>query len=127
MTGINIEVHFRFAHQCGNTRRLKIAPEGRNSKVADNMVLLKTGEIIRVTEKHDDGTFTGNPLRLGSYRPLAGEPQLPWRSVGIHFSKGIQASVTTHFSHQEVAGKAMVCGDIVSEWLPEWLMSKVDV
>ncbi len=91
------------------------------------MVLLKSGEIVHVTQKHDDGTFTGNPFRLDSYRPLPGEPKLPWRSVGIHISKGIQASETRNFSHREVAGKAMICGDIISEWLPEWLMSKVDV
>ncbi len=120
-------LNFRFAHQCGGNRRLKVAPAGRNKKVADDTVLLTSGEIVRVTKKNDDGTYTANPFRLDSYRPLAGEPKLPWQSVGIHINKGIQASVSRTFSHQDVAGKAMICGDIISEWLPEWLMSKVDV
>ena len=90
------------------------------------MVTLKTGEVVQVMEKKDDGTFSGHPIKLARLRPSNGLPDLPWHLIGVFRSKGLDTSKTCHFARVDVRGKMICCGDILSEWLPQWLMSKTD-
>ncbi len=54
----------------------------------------------------------------------AGHISLPWYKVGIFLSAGVDMSRTVNLKMRNVVGKAMICGDIVSTWKLEWIMSK---
>ncbi len=116
----------RYAHQCGKNRHMRIGPQGRSSKVADDHVFLTTGEAVKVTKKDAQG-YEGYVIRLKNVSPAAGGINLPWHMVGIHVNGGLKTSELVKFKYEDVQGKAMVCGDIISEWRQEWFMSKLDV
>ncbi len=94
--------------------------------MGDNLVSLHSGEVLHVTKRKDNGDFEGHPLRLDRLRPTSDLPNLPWHLVGVHRNLGVNAKKVCTFSRRDVRGKMMCCGDIISEWLPEWLMSKKD-
>ena len=39
---------------------------------------------------------------------------------------GIDLTSTVRLQREDVTGKAMLCKNVLSEWLPEWMMSKED-
>ncbi len=122
-----ITLHFyRYAHKCGQQRRMRIAQQGRSTKVADNHVILTTGEMVKVTKK-DGAYFEGYALRISRISPAVGDVNLPFHMVGLHKYEGVRSSEVRRFKYEDVRGKAMICGNIISEWLPEWFMSKLDV
>ncbi len=117
----------RFAHKCGGIKRLRIAPLGKSTKVGDHLVSLKNGQKIHVTKLEDEhGNFTGHPVRLTRVRPTQGLPELPWHLIGVFKYQGIDMNTTCMFTRADVVGKMMCSGNIISEWLPDWFMSKRD-
>ncbi len=105
---------------------MKIEAQKRSTRVADCHVVLTTGELVKVTKKEGD-EYVGYALRVARIRPATGNINLPLHLVGLHEYKGVRSSEVRRFKHEDVRGKAMICGNIISEWLPEWFMSKLDV
>ncbi len=105
---------------------MKIGPQKRSDKVADDHVFLTTGQAVKVTKKDVNG-YEGYALRLKRVSPAAGNISLPWDMVGIHINGGLKSSEMVRFKYEDVRGKAMICGDVISEWRQEWFMSKLDV
>ncbi len=105
---------------------MRIAPQGRSSKVADCHVVLTSGEMVKVTKKLGD-EYVGYALRVARIQPATGNINLPLHLVGLHEYKGVRSSELRRFKYEDVQAKAMICGNIISEWRPEWFMSKLDV
>ncbi len=51
--------------------------------------------------------------------------ELPFNMVGVHEYGGLKA-IDVHINVKDLTGKAMKCGEVITEWLPEWTMSKMD-
>ncbi len=51
--------------------------------------------------------------------------QLPFDMVGVHEYGGMKDD-DVHVNVKDLTGKAMKCGAVLTEWLPEWTMSKMD-
>ena len=105
---------------------MKVHPRGRSDKVADDLVVLKSGEFVQVTSKAEDGTLSGPQLLLGPLPVPEGDPWLPWGDVGVYLVAGMQDAQDISFTASDIRGKAMRCSNVVSEWLPEWFCSKRD-
>ncbi len=104
-----------------------VKPPGKSSKISDNIVFLHSGECFTITEIRGDNTYYGHRMRLTSLKQTTNDVRLPWAKVGIHKVQGVEGNHARVIDYAEVRGKGMQCGDIISEWRPEWLMSKIDV
>ncbi len=87
---------------------------------------LKSGKVVHVLKKLENGDYQGHCINLGKLRPVNGIPDLPWSLIGVHRNLGMNTSSTHTFSRQDVVGKMMNCGELLCEWLPDWIMSKTD-
>ncbi len=113
----------RYSHQCGGQRTFTVAPLTRSTRIGDHLAVLKDGSIIHTMKSTKKG-LQGHPMNLVRCESPAGHISLPWHKVGVFESAGVDTSRTVTFKMQDVVGKAMICGDIVSTWKPEWIMSK---
>ncbi len=93
-------------------------------KVRDDLVIHKNGKIYMVQEK-DDSQLTCRQVRLEKVRQEYVGLDLPFNMVGIHQYGGLEVE-TVNIQENELKGKAMMCGQVVAEWMPQWTMSKID-
>ncbi len=100
-----------------------MAPQAQGKKIGDHLAVLKDGSIVH-TMKAEKNRMQGHPLKLVRCESPTGHIPLPWHVVGVYESAGVNTDITVDFTKEEVVGKAMMCGEIVSTWKPEWLMSK---
>ncbi len=87
--------------------------EARRSETTSPCFMKKTEKGLR-----------GHPLKLVRCESPAGHIPLPWHKVGVYETVGVDTDITVNFKMKDVVGKAMMCGDIVSTWKPQWIMSK---
>ncbi len=93
-------------------------------KVRDDLIVHRDGHIYMVEDK-EESELTCRKVRLVKVRQDYVGLNLPFEMVGIHQYGGLEGdTVTLH--EQDVKGKAMMCGQVVAEWMPEWTMSKID-
>ena len=81
---------------------------------------------MEVTHEAEDGSFKGYSLQLGPLENQEGDIKLPWDKVFVFNVTGLQGTTEITFRREDVRGKALRCGTVVSEWLPEWFASKRD-
>ncbi len=63
---------------------------------------------------------------MGPLETQEGDLKLPWDQVNVFCVTGLQATHEISFRREDVRAKALRCGNVVSEWLPEWFASKKD-
>ncbi len=78
-----------------------------------------------MVERKEGRELICRQIRLVKVRQDYVELNLPFDMVGIHQYGGMKVE-TVHLQEEDLKGKAMLCGQIVAEWMPEWTMSKVD-
>ena len=120
-------VIYRYAHRCNLSRPLVVRPPGKSSKVSDSIVFLHTGECFTITEKREDNKYYGHKMRLAHLKQTTSDVRLPWHKVGVHQVLGVDGNNARIIDYSEIRGKGMQCADILTEWRPEWIMSKTDV
>ena len=100
-----------------------MSPLTKSKHIGDHLAVLRDSSIVHTMKKTTSG-LQGHPLKLIRCESPTGHIQLPWHIVGVYESAGVDTDITVKFKLDEVVGKAMLCGDIVSTWKPQWVMSK---
>ncbi len=90
----------------------------------DDLVVHKNGNIYQVDEK-EDKELTCRQVVLAKVRQDYVGLDLPFELVGIHQYGGMDVE-TVQIQEEDIKGKAMMCGQVITEWMPEWTMSKID-
>lgn len=118
-------LHFRHISHHGRTKRLHINNNPRNRAVRDSVVVTKAGEIYEV-EPGQDNPWIATRIRVSPYDPKM-KIALPWHLIGVHRYLEHDRSVPPVFlQYDDIATKAMQCGNVIISWEKEMLMSKVD-
>lgn len=130
----------------GHRRRLRLRPFKPVGQVADNYVIDKAGGIWSIYEATEEDTFRARKVITEPYRTEDScKLDLPWHVAGVHrypinrflmenpYSTpsyyrfdGVDYGQTTVLPREDIVGKAMLCGDTLTEWLHPWFMSKQD-
>ena len=78
-----------------------------------------------MVENKDETELTCRQVRLLKVRQAYVGLDLPFEMVGIHEYGGLEVESVT-LQEEDIKGKAMMCGQILAEWMPQWTMSKID-
>ena len=103
---------------------LRLEKAGRSTRFRDSRVLLRDGRLVEITSRAGE-PLKGLEIRTSSYSPRIGI-KLPWDRVGVFVYRGLKYDQEIEFTRDDVVGKCVVMGGILSVWYPEWFMSKVD-
>ena len=117
--------HSRYAHTCGTKPMTVSPPSKNNTKVNDSMVWTREGSLYQVTEVNGN-TVKANPIRTSPLCTDYMSVDLPWEKVGVKEFNFVDTLCTVELSRGDIKGKALRCGNVITLWRPEWVMSKVD-
>ncbi len=106
---------------------MRLAPVGKSTKVADNLVWTKEHDFYSIEKVGEGDTFWCRKINKTEIRTDFIPDQLPWGKVGAYKYLGEDSGELQPVRRSEIRGKAMVCGTTMTTWQSEWLMSKVDV
>ena len=88
------------------------------------MLWLRDGSLAEVTA--GTGPFQVLQVKVQPYDANIGL-DLPWAEVGLFLYDGLDYNGGAfQVQRDEIKGKAMLCGEVLSTWLQPWFMSKVD-
>ncbi len=106
---------------------MKLGPIGKSTKVADNLVWTAQHDFYSIERKGEGGVFWCRKVNKTEIRTDYIPDQLPWGSVGAYKYLGEDQGELLPINRNQILGKAMVCGTVMTTWKREWLMSKEDV
>ena len=118
-------------------------PSETNTKINDSFIVTKRG--IRAVYNVEEQDIYCHPVITTPFRTAFVGFDLPWEEVGVHRQEKketvrqprkkclfnrferVDYSRKLRIPRGQVMGKAMVCGNTISEWPKEWLnQSKKD-
>ena len=76
---------------------------------------------FKVVDHGADGSYMCHPLHATDFDTSHLRITLPWRKVGVTRFDRVDDTVVEAVQPEEVTGKLVQCGEILTEWLPEWL------
>ena len=104
-------------------RTPKIRLGGRRQKVRDNLVYLKDGTFAEIYQ--GEGPWHAHPVLLRPFNPAIGI-SLPWHLTGVHEYRGVDRNTVLQINKEDLAGKGIIFGNIITSWLMDWSLSKKD-
>ena len=96
----------------------------KSQRIADDIVLLKDDTFAQVI--NDTAPFHAHSVLTTVYQPDLGF-RLPWHVTLLHTYAGVDTMTVRIISEEEIVGKALICGNIISGSYKEWFMSKRDL
>ena len=96
----------------------------KSKRIGNDIVLLKDDTFAQVVT--DTAPYHAHPVRTTVYQPDLGF-RLPWHVTLLHTYAGVDTMTMRIVSEEEIVGKALICGNVISGSYQEWFMSKRDV
>ena len=95
----------------GRKRRMVVQKATKSKRIADDIVLLKDDSFAQVVT--DTAPYHAHPVRTSVYQPDLGF-RLPWHVTLLHTYRGVDTMTTRIITEDEIVGKGLICGDILS-------------
>ena len=73
----------------------------------------------------DGNLITEHPVHVSPFLTEYTNVRIPWHITGTYKFRSTASELTT-ISRNDILGKALLCGSIITTWEPSWLMSKFD-
>ena len=127
----NMFLRATHAHSCGpGPMKLQPLKDKKKGKVADSLVWT-AGEVPGAEEFYDIQLVDGDSVHAHTVHvsPLATNSDgltLPWHLTGAYVYLETDTSEVQVIQRQDICGKAMRCGSVITTWDSRWLMSKID-
>ena len=86
--------------------------------------MLKDGSYVEVTS--NERPFKGYVVKVQAYNPANFGIPLPWALSGVERYDGLDLRTEVDINEDDVLGKAVICGEILTGWYKEWMLSKTD-
>ena len=120
---------FSYVHECRKKKQFRIREDNAkrsSSKVGDNWIWTEEG-YYEVIETLSADQILCNPIVTNTFSTNNLHLDLPWEAIGVKRFSHVNHEETKTISRSTVRGKLMLCGDIITEWLPQWFKySKTD-
>lgn len=110
-------------HRCrSRKKKLLLQPSTKDTKLrSDALVTTTEGYFLRIIEETDEGVLKCRPLQTTPFTTTGLGINVPWSMIGVCNYLGHDKDEIVEVTPGQVRGKALLCGDVLSEWLPEWL------
>ena len=95
----------------------------RVKRIANDLILLKDDSFAQVM--NDTPPYHAHPILTSVYQPDLGF-RLPWHVTLLHTYRGVDTMTMRIVNEDEIVGKALLCGNVLSGNYQEWFMSKKD-
>ena len=102
---------------------MRVRKATRSTRIKDSLVVLKNGKIVEVTT--NESPYRAYPVICAPYDPRIGV-RLPWEKVGVYRYRGLKYDEVIEVAKEDIVGKAIISGGIITVWLKDWFLSKVD-
>ena len=102
---------------------MKVQKATRSKRIRDNLVMLRDGSFAMVL--NNTPPYFAHPVNTTVYQADMGF-RLPWHITLLFNYEGIDAQKIVTIEEEDITGKGLVCGNILSGHYQEWFMSKRD-
>ena len=107
----------------GKKKKMLVHKATKSKRIANDLILLKDDSFAQVM--NDTTPYHAHPILTSVYQPDLGF-RLPWHVTLLHTYRGVDTMTMRIVNEDEIVGKALLCGNVLSGNYQEWFMSKKD-